>query len=417
MNQIEKKKLSLYIHIPFCASKCYYCDFLSGPAPKAEMKEYVTALLVDIRSWATLCKNYQIETIFIGGGTPSLIDSKYIIDILKEVRGSYHLSDQCEITIEINPGTVTKDKFLDYKVAGINRLSLGLQSTNNEELKNIGRIHTYEQFLENYHLAREIGFKNINIDLMSALPGQRVEDFTKTLERIVALEPEHISAYSLIIEEGTLFYEWYGEGAKTDEQKGRKALPTEDEDRIIYEKTKQILSKHGYERYEISNYAKPGYECKHNCVYWQRGDYLGFGIGSASLLNNLRFHNLQDRKAYTTILSGISQEEELVKNNSFLINNCLREDGKYLLQEDVECLSIQSQMEEFMFLGLRLMKGVKKSIFYNNFKKSIHDVYGEKIENLKREHLLVEEEDSIMLTEKGIDLSNVVYAEFLFDEE
>lgn len=445
MNQLDKKKLSLYVHIPFCASKCYYCDFLSGPAAGVEVTEYIKALLIDIRSWGALCEGYRVDTIFIGGGTPSVIDSAYIVDILNEIRKCYDVSDHCEITIEINPGTVERSKFQDYKEAGINRISFGLQSTNNQELKRLGRIHTYEQFLENYSLAREIEFKNINIDLMSALPGQTVADFSHTLERIVALEPEHISAYSLIIEEGTIFYKWYGEDTKSSEKEERLTLPSEEEDRLIYEKTKEILRRYGYERYEISNYSKPGYECKHNCVYWQRGDYLGFGIGAASLFSNLRFHNLEDRKEYTTLLGNLSHEEELTKNNSLLITSKVGENMKwledstdiedfddvedstdievsntqpyeYILQRDIEALTVPSQMEEFMYLGLRMMKGVKKSTFYTTFGQSIDKIYGEVIEKLKNEKLLLEEGDYIFLSEKGIDLSNVVFSEFLFDE-
>lgn len=398
-HHIKKHNLGIYIHIPFCVKKCEYCDFLSFHGNKTLQKEYVNALVGEILSYGKLAKNYRVRTIFIGGGTPSIMEGKDIALILKTLNEVFNINEDekssNEVTIECNPGTLTKDKLLDYKEAGVNRLSIGLQSANNEELKLLGRIHTFEEFVENYNLAREVGFENINIDLMSALPGQTIDGWINTLNKVISLNPEHISAYSLIIEEGTPFFDKYGmeENYKNEishDLGNESKLPNEDEDRAIYQKTKEILEVNGYLRYEISNYGKLGYECIHNSSYWERTPYIGIGLGSSSLLNNHRFHNTLDIDEYIKY----SYDHENIR-------------------KDNEELTMNQQMEEFMFLGLRMSKGIRRHKFRKQFNIDIDQVYGEVISSLINKELLIHQEDRIFLSNKGIDVSNHVLAEFI----
>ena len=332
-----------------------------------ERQEYVESLCQKIRSYGELAKVYHVISIFVGGGTPSILEAGQMLEIFGAVRSTFSIDEDAEITIEANPGTVSREKLRAYRQAGINRLSIGLQSTKNEELKILGRIHNYEEFLETYKLAREEGYRNINVDLMSAIPHQTAEGWSETLRRIAELGPEHISAYSLIIEEGTPFYERYGEGRHNNE------LPDEDEERKIYRQTKSILKKYGYHRYEISNYARSGYECRHNLGYWNRTEYLGIGIGAASLIGGQRWNE----------------------------------------GEEPETLSVENQMEEYMFLGLRKMKGVSKERFLTEFGHEMEEIYGEVLGKMYRDGLLEQSGDYVRLTERGIDVSNYVMSEFL----
>lgn len=381
--------LELYIHIPFCVRKCYYCDFLSGVSDENRREEYVKALLTEIRMCAGECEKYTVTSIFIGGGTPSLMQGARIERILEEIRRGYVLDKGVEITIEMNPGTVDEEKLAAYKRAGINRLSIGLQSAENEELKKIGRIHTWEQFLHTWQLVRNMGFQNVNVDIMSALPGQSVAGYERTLQRVLSLpdSPEHISAYSLIVEEGTDFYRW--------QEEGKLDLPGEDEDRQMYHLTKKLLAEKGYERYEISNYAKPGFACTHNCGYWKRAEYLGLGLGAASLLKNVRFHNTESLEKY-------------------LANPC----G---CREDVHVLTDGEQIEETLFLGLRLTMGISEKEFVGCFSRTLDEIYGDVIEKNIQNRLLRWTEQGedrwLSLTEKGLDVSNYVMAQFLLEEE
>ena len=377
---MKKKDLELYIHIPFCIRKCKYCDFLSGPSGEKERQEYVESLCRKIHSYGELAEAYRVVSIFVGGGTPSILTEEQILKIFAALREVFEIEADAEITLEMNPGTVTEEKLKAYKQCGINRLSMGLQSTDNKELEALGRIHTYETFQESYRLARAAGFQNINVDLMSAIPYQTRESYQKTLRRIAKLvpPPEHISAYSLIIEEGTPFYERYGEGEHAEE------LPDEEKERQMYQDTIEILKTYGYHRYEISNYAKEGYECRHNIGYWNRTEYLGIGAGAASLIENRRF-------TAPDLLKKVDGSEE----------------------EDIEILTVENQMEETMFLGLRMMKGVSVSGFEKTFGRTMKSVYGNVIDRLKKEQLIVEEGDDIRLTEHGIDISNYVMSEFL----
>lgn len=376
----KKQELGIYVHIPFCEKKCDYCDFLSGPANNKTKDNYIRAILNEIKSYKELMQEYLVKTIFIGGGTPSSIQAEYIAKTLEAIKKSFIVQAE-EVTIEVNPSSITRDKLLTYKEYGVNRLSIGLQSANNEELKLLGRIHTYEEFLENYKLARIIGYDNINIDLISGLPEQGVENWENTLRKVTELSPEHISAYSLIIEEGTPLYDKY----KQNEQ-------NEENDRLIYKKTKEILEAKAYSRYEISNYAKKGYESKHNNLYWKRKPYLGIGLGSSSLINNRRFRKEEDLSKY--------------------IENSKNHD---LLEKDIKKISQKEAMEEFMFLGLRIIEGIKKSQFKEEFNISIEDVYASVIEQSIKEGVIEENDGRIFLTDYGLDVSNYVMARFLLD--
>ena len=384
------KKIEIYIHIPFCVKKCDYCDFLSAPCDDETKKNYVDALCREIE-WAKDCLDeYLVDTVFIGGGTPSILEGKQIEKIMGTLRSCAKISSDAEITIECNPGTLDKEKLEAYKSAGINRISLGLQSANDTELKSIGRIHNYEDFKKSFNLARLAGFKNINVDLMSALPEQTVDSYKETLAKVVTLNPEHISAYSLIVEDETPL--------KERVENGLVELPNEDDEREMYYYTKKFLEKTGYKRYEISNYAKDGFECRHNIGYWKRVEYLGFGIGAASLFEGKRFSNTPDINRYINMLE-----------KDFLNADEVWES----INESEEVLTKNDEMEEFMFLGLRMMDGIKKSDFKQIFGTDIYSVYGEILEKLESQALLVIDGDSIRLTDRGIDISNQVLANFL----
>ena len=382
--------MELYLHMPFCVRKCAYCDFLSFPSGAETQRMYAKRLMKDIDVMGKRYGEMPVETIFIGGGTPSVPDSALIVEIMEHVRHAFHVADGAEISMEANPGTVTREKLTDYRKAGINRLSFGLQSANDRELKLLGRIHTWAEFLESFTLARECGFANLNIDLMSALPGQTCESWKETLSRVTDLDPEHISAYSLIIEEGTPFGERYGS------EEGRKLLPDEDSEREMYHETKRFLKDCGYERYEISNYAKPGRECRHNIGYWTGIEYLGLGLGASSYIQGFRFHNESDLSLYDKIqMNGTDADEKL--------------------HQEITRLSDKEKMEEFMFLGLRMIKGVSGSEFFQRFGQNMWNVYGNVLNKLKDEGLIIVDMPDVRLSDYGIDVSNYVLSEFLLD--
>lgn len=408
MNGIE-----IYIHIPFCIKKCDYCDFLSAPADSETKEKYVEALINEIRISKAKMSDYIVDTVFIGGGTPSLLNEGQILKILQELKVNCNMSENIEITIECNPGTVTEDKLLEYKRAGVNRLSFGLQSANDNELKSIGRIHNYSQFLESYTMARSCGFNNINIDLMSALPGQTLKSYKESLNKVVRLNPEHISAYSLIVEENTLMYD----RVKKARTKDINILPDEESERKMYYLTNKILRSNGYRKYEISNYSKPGMECRHNIGYWKRKEYLGFGIGAASLYRENRYNNISDLNRYIEILSddeknhlsyshnGLGESDDSKIMQTAILNN---------IEENFQQLTQQEQIEEFMFLGLRMMEGVSVEKFEQLFGKPYMQVYGKVQERMEEKRFIINDNGYIKLTELGIDLSNYVMSEFLF---
>lgn len=376
-----KKRLSLYIHIPFCVQKCHYCDFLSFRSGVEQRAAYVKSLCQEIRAQADIMNEYEVGTIFFGGGTPSILDEEQITTIMNCLKEMVSISDDAEISIEMNPGSVTKEKLKTYQALGINRLSIGLQSTHDEELKLLGRIHTYQQFVKNYEWARELGFKNINIDIMSALPYQTVESYQETLIKVLALKPTHISSYSLIIEEGTKFY---------DDEELLYHLPSEKDDRLMYEMTRDLFSQNGYQRYEISNYALDGYECQHNNVYWTLDEYLGLGLNASSFFQGARFRN-------TDVM------EDYLLNPAIPITD----------RDEYEIVSRAHLMEEFMFLGLRRGVGIDLSEFQLRFQTSIEAIYGQVIETFMQQNLLYIEDNRLKLTTKGIDLSNQVFSEFI----
>lgn len=382
--------IELYFHIPFCLKKCNYCDFLSfgADSPFGDGRtraRYMESLLRETELRAAEYRDYQVISVFVGGGTPSVAEPEALSRLLACVREGYHLTENAEITVEVNPGTVDERKLQCFRRAGVNRLSIGLQSADNRELAVLGRVHTYEQFLETYYIARKCGFSNVNVDVMSALPGQTPEGYRDTLGKVLALkpQPEHISAYSLIPEEGTLLAEQV--------RRGELVLPDEDTDRVMYASTGKTLKQAGYVRYEISNYAKPGWECRHNCGYWRRTNYAGFGIGAASLINNTRFKNSGDMEAYLSDPLGCREEEQN--------------------------LSLQEQMEEFMFLGLRMTAGVSLEDFSDCFGRTMESVYGNVMKKNISEGLLeIERRNSrryLALTERGLDLANYCMAQFL----
>lgn len=469
-----EQNLSLYLHIPFCVRKCLYCDFLSGPQSADVQEQYVEALCREIQETSPEYRKYQVVSVFIGGGTPSVLLPEQTIRIMETLKSCFTLTDTCEISMEMNPGTVTPEKMNAYRACGINRISIGLQSANDGELKALGRIHTCADFLKAYEMAVEAGFTNINVDLMSAIPEQTLKSYQETLQKVLALQPQpvHISAYSLIVEEGTPFYEQ------------ELNLPDEETERRMYEITDDILRKAGYHRYEISNYAKAGKECVHNKVYWQRGNYLGLGIGSASLIQNVRFHNMTDISSYVNLILGensigneienaskehgekfqaekdclkkenaekeqvekLTAEKEQVEKVNAEIENVKKdnieknsaEEGNTeknniesgnaacpdksmigrvkKLREEVQELPIEEQMEEFMFLGLRMMEGVSERSFFENFGRRFEEVFPGVIEKHEKLGLLEvtgEEFVHLKLTSHGIDVSNQVFVDFM----
>lgn len=420
--------LELYIHIPFCVRKCAYCDFLSFPSGEEERERYVERLTEEIEEAGAVSEGYVATAIFFGGGTPSVLTPKQTERILNAVKKSFYVAEDAEITTEVNPGTADREKLEAWRQAGINRLSFGLQSTENRELQYLGRIHTMEDFLESYRAAREAGFENINIDLMSALPGQTVSSWEKTLRTVVSLQPEHISAYSLIIEEGTPFCQLFGEDGDAAEEKKRRQslgipeLPDEDAERRMYYDTERILGEAGYHRYEISNYAKPGYECRHNKGYWTGTEYLGLGLGASSYINIRREKGEAAKISASGKESGDRRQLERRSNvrdfKTYL--SLTREDFRAGRQiEERELLTNQAMMEEFMFLGLRLTEGISEMEFFRRFSCALETVYGDVLEKLARQELMerYEREGAAFwrLTKRGIDVSNCVLAEFLME--
>lgn len=372
------KEMSLYIHIPFCKQKCLYCDFPSYSGKEKSIDEYIDALNKEILN---KCRKYKIISIFIGGGTPSYLDENNLESLLQTIN-LLNFSENMEFTVECNPGTLNEKKLSIMKNNNVNRISMGLQSTNDNLLKEIGRIHTFEEFKKNYHSARKAGFENINMDLMFGLPDQKVEDWIATLEDAVSLNPEHISAYSLIIEEGTCFYKLY--------DNDKLNLPTEEEERKMYVLTKKFLEEHGYHQYEISNYSKKGRECFHNKIYWKCNEYLGLGVSASSFVDEKRFKNID----------SISEYIEKINNN---------ED----ITENVHINDMKDDMEEFVFMGLRMIEGISIKEFKRRFGKDVFEIYDDAIKNNVQKGLLVMDSEKLYLSPKGIEVSNYVMSDFI----
>ena len=374
-------KISLYIHIPFCAQKCLYCDFPSFARKDHLRKAYIEALNKEIISLREKNNNLEINTIFIGGGTPSVLEADELECLLKEV-AKLNMAKEVEYSMECNQGNLTEEKLEVMKNYGVNRISMGLQAKQDNLLKGLGRIHNYKTFKENFLLAKKVGFNNINVDLMFGLPNQRLNEWEETLREIISLEPAHISAYSLIIEEGTAFYNLY--------ENDKLKLPTEEEERKMYHLAKKILEENGFNQYEISNYAKDGKECRHNLAYWNMDNWIGVGSAAASYINGKRIKNISSVEEY---INSIKDKGEAVEE---IINN-----------------SKNDNMEEFMFMGLRKINGIDENEFKNRFSMNINDVYGEILNKYIGEGLLIRESGRIFLSEKGIEISNVIMADFL----
>lgn len=374
-------KISLYIHIPFCAQKCLYCDFPSFARKDHLRKAYIEALNNEIISLREKHNNLEINTIFIGGGTPSVLESDELECLLKEV-AKLNMAKDIEYSMECNPGNLTEEKLEVMKKYGVNRISMGLQAKQDNLLKGLGRIHNYKTFKENFLLAKKVGFNNINVDLMFGLPNQRLNEWEETLREIISLEPAHISAYSLIIEEGTAFYNLY--------ENDKLKLPTEEEERKMYHLAKKFLEENGFNQYEISNYAKEGKECRHNLAYWNMDNWIGVGSASASYMDGKRIKNISSVEEY---INSINEKGEAIEE---IINN-----------------SKNDNMEEFMFMGLRKINGIDENEFKNRFSMNINNVYGEIINKYIDEGLLIRESGRIFLSEKGIEISNIIMADFL----
>ncbi len=377
-----KPELGIYIHIPFCKQKCIYCDFVSFSNQEEKQAQYIEKILQEIKQEKKLLSKYQITTIYIGGGTPSAINCKYITDIMNTIKKVANLEtlEDIEVTIEVNPGTVTEEKLLNYKNSGINRLSIGLQTTNDKLLKTIGRIHKYQDFLNTYKTARKLGFNNINTDLMIGLPTQTLKDVKKSLEEIIMLKPEHISVYSLILEEDTPMEKLVGQG--------KLKLPSDEAERRQYHYVKNILELNGYIHYEISNFAFPTKQSKHNCNCWEQKEYIGFGVSAHSYISKKRYSNTDNLNQYI--------EKNL--NEIKIIN---------------EIQNQESQEKEYMLLGLRKLEGVQITKFKEKFGKNPIYIFRNEIQKLVEQGLLQVDLDNILLTSKGLDLANLVWEEFI----
>lgn len=372
----------LYIHIPFCVKKCNYCDFNSFEYTEKQKSEYVQNVVEEIRLYTKVDDNKKFSSVFIGGGTPSLLNSYELTYLFKAIYDNLEISCDAEISIEVNPGTVDEHKLKTMYDVGINRLSFGLQASQNEILKYLGRIHTYDDFLESYNCAKKIGFKNINIDLIFGVPSLTLKEWKETLEKIIDLNPTHISAYSLILEEGTKFYEMF--------EKEKFEVVSEDLDLSMYHQAKEMLKHNGYNQYEISNFAKNGYECKHNIIYWECKEYLGVGLGAHSYMNGCRY------------------------NNEIKMENYLNKIKKYELPTDnLQILSKEDKIEEKIFMGLRMNKGLCLESFKKEFDIDLLCKYSDVINKLNKEKLIDCNGMNIFLTKKGIDVSNRVFVEFL----
>lgn len=378
---MQNKELGIYIHIPFCKQKCYYCDFISYSDKCNQISNYIDSLIKEIEGFDF--SNYKVTSIYIGGGTPSYVDSKYIKQILTKLHKKVDFKE-VEITIEVNPGTVTRKKLQDYKEQGINRISIGLQSTKDRLLRQIGRIHTYQEFLEAYYLAKEVGFKNINVDLMLGLPNQTIQDLKESLNKIIELNPNHVSVYSLIVEEGTKIAKLL--------QEGKIELPEEEQERNMYWYVKNQLELNGYHHYEISNFAKEGKESRHNMNCWNQEEYIGFGVAAHSYINNVRFSNT-------------SNIEEYIENMN---------DANYQKNVTIEeKQTLEDKRNEFMMLGFRKLDGVNISKFKEKFIENPIFLYRDKLNKLSAEGLIEIDLNHIKLTNKGLDFANLVFEEFV----
>ena len=396
--------MELYVHIPFCVKKCDYCDFLSGTFDADIRKAYTKALCTEIAGKATMLYDRRIETVYIGGGTPSWLELSLMEEIMMTVNREFIIDPKAEVTIEVNPGTAGEEQFRVYRSLGINRLSIGLQSSNDDELRILGRIHDFNRFLYTFEYARNEGFDDISVDIMTGLPGQTPSTLAETIRRVTRLNPTHVSAYALMIEEGTPFYDRYKfDAVKQHAGMATEELPNEDEEYELGKLAQHELEDAGFHRYEISNYARKGYECRHNIGYWRRTPYLGVGIGAASLVGEDRFSNIRDIHEYI----DVSSREDI---------NYYSDDRKLYESPYTgwhQHLTRREQMDEFFYLGLRQIEGVYRKDFVEMFGNDPEPIYNDAIEKLKTEGMLKCKEGRYRLTEQGLDLSNYALAQFI----
>ncbi len=398
-----KKPLSIYIHIPFCKHKCMYCDFLSFANETVTTQiQYINALMNEINLYKPYADRYIVKTIYIGGGTPSILDEALIGNVLDHIREVFKVDRFAEITIEANPGTIKYTDLLMFRDKGINRISIGLQSSDDDLLRLLGRIHTFDDFLGGFDAARRAGFENINVDIMSGLPGQDMHTLVDTLTRVTELNPEHISVYSLQVEEGTPI------SMRPDIL---RTIPDENLDRAMYAMTKKVLRTAGYRRYEISNYSRKGYESRHNTVYWTGGQYIGLGVGAASFFKGERFSNITNLANYIEICEDI--REEIIKETDPVR---LYDSATSILRENVQIMFIDSRIEEFMYLGLRMTDGISRTEFQERFKRDMFEIYAEPINKYIDSGYMEMNGDRIRLTDKGLDVSNYILADFILDK-
>ncbi len=377
------KEVGLYIHIPFCKQKCYYCDFCSFANKLELQEEYINAAIAEME-YVSRKNQYLISTVYVGGGTPSIINPELIEKLLNSVKKLFKVKENAEITIEINPGTANKNKFELYKRCGINRASIGLQSTNNKLLKEIGRIHNFEDFENVYELVKEVGINNINVDLMIGLPNQSLSDVEESVKKVIEKSPQHVSVYSLIVEPETKM-------EKLIESK-ELTLPDENVERDMYWLVKKILSENGYNHYEISNFSKKGFESKHNTDCWNQKEYIGIGVSAHSYLEDVRFSNIESIEEYI----------KNIKNNDFKENIIIHEKQ-----------SKESKMREYMIIGLRMLKGIDASVFEEKFNENPFNVFEKEIDELENINLVEVTSNNLKLTKKGLDFANIVWEKFV----
>lgn len=392
---MNNKELGIYIHIPFCKKKCYYCDFVSFSNLENKQTGYIEALKKEISCYDL--EEYNVTTIYIGGGTPSYIDCYEIKEILDELRKRLKNNEtkfsDIEITIEVNPGTVDKEKLEVYKLSGVNRLSIGLQSTKDILLKEIGRIHTYKEFLQSYEHAKQVGFENINVDLMLGLPNQSIQDMKDSLKEVIKMEPNHISIYSLIVEEKTPI--------KKLIEEGELQLPEEIQERRMYWYVKSMLELSGYNHYEISNFAKEGRESKHNMNCWEQKEYIGLGVAAHSYINGIRYSNVTDLDCYIKNMMKLKNVKKQLQSKTNIIYNIC------------EIQNLEDKQKEYMLLGLRKIQGVSITKFKEKYVENPIFLFRKQMEKLTKEDLLQIDGDYIRLTNKGLDFANQVWEEFV----
>lgn len=381
--------LELYIHIPFCEKKCKYCDFVSFYADCNIIDKYIAKLIDEINAKKYLANDYQISSIYIGGGTPSFIESKYITFIMDSIKTNYNVLYDAEISIEVNPNSVNKDKLDAYFGSGINRLSIGLQSTDDNELKILGRIHNYSDFLNTYNIAVHTGFKNINIDLINGIPGQTPESYKKTLKQVLMLNIKHISIYNLIIEDDTPF--------KAMLSNNEIQLPLENDILTMDKITKELTEYYRLNRYEISNYAKAGFECRHNLGYWSDVPYIGFGLNSSSYINNTRFKNKTTLDDYMKL-----------DYNDYMIST--NQNDYY---DEVRAIDNKDHINEYVMLGFRKTAGINVNDFYTTFNQKFEDLFGTGLKIYQGMGMINKKNDHYYMTDYGLDVSNSILSDLL----